>query len=317
MRAAGVRPDDPVLLVGHSQGALDAVRLAQRGGFDVRGVVTLGGPTGQLVLPDDVPELSVEHEEDPVPSLAGLPATGAAGLHRLVVRRSLYGGGAPPGPPVLPFGAGAQPHALTAYRETLALADESPDPRLRAFKDDIRPFLAARDGRIVLVRSGPADQSSATPLSGRSTSPIPQLSTREHERTEHAPPEAADDEAEADQRADPRHEQEQQAVHEQGDQPEGEQVQRERDDADRLPQHAVDDAEEQTEQQVGEHHRDRVRRVRRDVQGGRGAGGREHEGLEPQRDRVADDAHDEAAHGPTMAGLGRTRPVRARRILDP
>ncbi|HEY8317565.1 MAG TPA: hypothetical protein VIG76_01915 [Amnibacterium sp.] len=153
MRAAGVRPDDPVLLVGHSQGALDAVRLAQRGEFDVQGVVTLGGPTGQLELRGDVPELSVEHEEDPVPSLAGLPAAGAGGLHRLVVRRSLYGGGAPPGPPILPFGAGAQPHALTAYRETLALADESPDPRLVAFVDGIRPFLAARDGRIVLVRA--------------------------------------------------------------------------------------------------------------------------------------------------------------------
>ena len=88
-----------------------------------------------------------------MPSLAGLPATGAAGLHRLVVRRSLYGGGPPPGPPVLPFGAGAKPHALTAYRETLALADESPDPRLRAFEDDISPFLTARDGRIVLVRA--------------------------------------------------------------------------------------------------------------------------------------------------------------------
>jgi hypothetical protein len=100
-----------------------------------------------------VPELSVEHDEDVVPVLGGLAATGAGGLHRLVVRRSLYRGGPPPGPPVVPFGAGAKPHALTAYRETLALADASPDPRVAAFQRDVRPFLAASDGRIVLVRA--------------------------------------------------------------------------------------------------------------------------------------------------------------------
>lgn len=153
MLRAGVRPDDPVLLVGHSQGALDAVRVAQRGTFDVQGVVTLGGPTGQLLLPDDVPELSVEHDEDVVPALGGLAATGAGGLHRLVVRRSLYGGGPPPGPPLVPFAAGAKPHALTAYRETLAGADASDDPRIAAFERRLRPFLTAADGRIVLVRA--------------------------------------------------------------------------------------------------------------------------------------------------------------------
>jgi pimeloyl-ACP methyl ester carboxylesterase len=153
MRRAGVGRNDPVLLVGHSQGALDAVRLAQRGVFDVQGVVTLGGPTGQLEVPDDVPELSVEHDEDIVPALGGLSAGGAGGLRRLVVGRSLYGGAPPPGPPLVPFGAGAQPHALTAYRATLALADASPDPRIGAFERDVRPFLTASDGRIVLVRA--------------------------------------------------------------------------------------------------------------------------------------------------------------------
>jgi pimeloyl-ACP methyl ester carboxylesterase len=141
------------VLVGHSQGALDAVRLTQRGAFDVQGVVTLGGPTGQLVVPDDVPELSVEHDEDVVPALGGLAATGAGGLHRLVVRRSLYRGGPPPGPPLMPFAAGAKPHALTAYRETLALADASADPRIARFEREVRPFLTASDGRIVLVRA--------------------------------------------------------------------------------------------------------------------------------------------------------------------
>jgi hypothetical protein len=115
--------------------------------------VTLGGPTGQLVVPDDVPELSVEHDEDVVPALGGLAAAGPGGLHRLVVRRSLYRGGPPPGPPLVPFAAGAKPHALTAYRETLALADAGPDPRIAAFEREVGPFLTASGGRIVLVRA--------------------------------------------------------------------------------------------------------------------------------------------------------------------
>jgi pimeloyl-ACP methyl ester carboxylesterase len=146
MRAAGVRPDDAVLLVGHSQGALDAVRIAQHGGQRVAGVVTLGGPTGQLVLPADVPVLAVEHEEDPVPALGGAVAGGAAGLTRVVIRRRLYDHATPPP------ATGVPSHALETYAETLHLADRAPEPRLTVFRRRIAPFLAGT-GSVALYRA--------------------------------------------------------------------------------------------------------------------------------------------------------------------
>lgn len=147
MRDAGVRPDEPVLLVGHSQGALDAVRIAERGDQRLAGVVTLGGPTGQVPLSADVPVLAVEHEEDPVPVLGGAVAAGAAGRERIVVRRRLYSRADPP--PV----SGVPSHALERYAETLHEIDRSPEPRLAAFRRRLAPFLDGRTGAATLYRA--------------------------------------------------------------------------------------------------------------------------------------------------------------------
>lgn len=152
LRRAGIAATEPVLLVGHSQGALDATRIAESGGYAVAGVVTLGGPTGQIALPASLPVLAVEHAEDPVPVLGGLAAGGGAGLRRLVVRRRLYASGPPPGSPLVPFSAGAAPHAVPDYRATLALADRSADPRIAGFERRIAPFLSGRTGSARLVR---------------------------------------------------------------------------------------------------------------------------------------------------------------------
>ena len=164
MAQAGIGADEPVLLVGHSQGALDAVRVAEDGGYRVDGVVGFGGPTGQIVLPDDVPVLAVEHDEDLVPVLGGTAAGGAAGLRRLVVRRSLPDGG---------FGAATSPataafpaHDLGAYRRTIAAAETAGDGRVDAFRADTAPFLDAGDGTATRYRArrvspGPAPTAAA------------------------------------------------------------------------------------------------------------------------------------------------------------
>jgi pimeloyl-ACP methyl ester carboxylesterase len=144
MRDAGVGRDEPVLLVGHSQGALNAVRVAEDGGYRVGGVVQLGGPTGQITLPDDVPVLAVEHDEDLVTALGGTAASGAAGLRRLVVRRSLPDGGF--GVPTSPATAAFPAHDLGAYRRTLAAAESSDDARVAAFTRRIGMFLDADHG---------------------------------------------------------------------------------------------------------------------------------------------------------------------------
>ena len=144
MRAAGIGADEPVLLVGHSQGALNAVRVAQDGGYLVGGVVQFGGPTGQVALPASVPVLAVEHDEDLVPVLGGTAASGAEGLRRVVVRRSLPDGGF--GVVTSEATAAFPAHDLGAYRRTIAAAEAAGDERVVAFTGSIGPFLDGRQG---------------------------------------------------------------------------------------------------------------------------------------------------------------------------
>ena len=77
MRAAGVRPDDHVLLVGHSLGGMVAVTAARdavrSGRFDVTDVITAGSPVARTVgtVPSSVRVLALENEHDVVPHLDG------------------------------------------------------------------------------------------------------------------------------------------------------------------------------------------------------------------------------------------------------
>jgi hypothetical protein len=73
MTAAGVRPHDPVLLVGHSLGGMEAASLLAHGsGFDVTHVVTAGSPiAGVPDYPSGSHVLSLENRGDLVPLLDG------------------------------------------------------------------------------------------------------------------------------------------------------------------------------------------------------------------------------------------------------
>ncbi|MDN4171990.1 hypothetical protein QWY28_03450 [Nocardioides sp. SOB77] len=73
MHRAGIGPDDPVLLVGHSQGGMVAAAvLAGAGPFHVTDVVTAGSPTAHLDgFPPGSHVLSLEHRGDLVPLLDG------------------------------------------------------------------------------------------------------------------------------------------------------------------------------------------------------------------------------------------------------
>lgn len=76
MAQAGIPPGEPVQIVGHSQGGIAAVAVANDpdvlAAYDVRTVVTVGSPVGALTVPDDVAALHVETTTDAVPAADGV-----------------------------------------------------------------------------------------------------------------------------------------------------------------------------------------------------------------------------------------------------
>lgn len=78
MREAGIPPDAPVNLLGHSQGGIVAARVAEavsraEGGrtYRIDNVVTAGSPVDHVELLDDISVLSLVNEYDLVPRLDG------------------------------------------------------------------------------------------------------------------------------------------------------------------------------------------------------------------------------------------------------
>ena len=103
-----------VIFAGYSLGGIAAAQLAAQGGFDVGGVVTIGSPVGQVHLPTNVPVLSIQHNNDPIPSATGTvnPLT----ENWATVSREAK----------LPLGSPAlSAHDLDKYCETLGLVDKT------------------------------------------------------------------------------------------------------------------------------------------------------------------------------------------------
>jgi hypothetical protein len=73
MREAGIGPHEPVLLVGHSLGGMEAASLLAKGSrFDITHVVTAGSPIGgESGYPPGTHVLSLENRGDVVPLLDG------------------------------------------------------------------------------------------------------------------------------------------------------------------------------------------------------------------------------------------------------
>ncbi len=75
LRQAGAGPNDPVLLVGHSQGGLVAMSAAETaartGEFHVTHVITAGAPIAGSPVPHGTQVLSLENSNDTVPQLDG------------------------------------------------------------------------------------------------------------------------------------------------------------------------------------------------------------------------------------------------------
>jgi hypothetical protein len=114
MVEAGLGPESPVQFTGYSQGGGTAAQLAASGDFDVRGLVTFGGPTGQVPVPESIPTVIVEHRDDLVAALGGRQDNS----HAVVVERWATEGADLEGAELLPG------HRIAGYQETAALMDD-------------------------------------------------------------------------------------------------------------------------------------------------------------------------------------------------
>lgn len=126
MAEAGIGPHDPVLLVGHSLGGMEAASLLAHGsGFDVTHVVTAGSPiAGIHDYPAGSHVLSLENRDDLVPLLDG--HDNADSVAQVTVRfddheTSIAGN-----------------HDLRHYVDGATAADVSTDPSIREQLDSLR-----------------------------------------------------------------------------------------------------------------------------------------------------------------------------------
>lgn len=70
MAQAGIGSDDPVMLVGFSQGGIMAGHLAAyNSDYNWQAVVASGAPIDHMPIPSDIDVVSVQHNGDPVPRL--------------------------------------------------------------------------------------------------------------------------------------------------------------------------------------------------------------------------------------------------------
>lgn len=144
MRATGVRPGEPVLLVGHSQGGLIAAAVAAdpmvRREFAISHVLTSGAPVASVPVPDQVQVLSIEHTDDLVPRLDG-------SANRDRPNWVTVSTAAPT--TELPAADRAEPlaaHRLELYRRTAQRIDESSDPSIVRWRAGLAPFLDRASG---------------------------------------------------------------------------------------------------------------------------------------------------------------------------
>lgn len=138
LRAAGVAAHEPVLLVGHSQGGMVAVRAAQElhGRYAVSHVVTAGSPVGGMAPPPGVQVLSLENRYDVVPLADG--KDNREGQVTVVFEHQT--------------GTVAGNHGtFSAYVPAAHALDRSADEAVRAWLDGAEAFLA-----------GPGERTAAT-----------------------------------------------------------------------------------------------------------------------------------------------------------
>lgn len=134
---AGVGPGDPVQFTGYSQGGAVAARLAASGEYATAGLVSFGGPTGQIEVPTAIPTVFVEHTDDVVAGAGG----DQQNEHAVIVSRRAADDVDFDSAEFLPA------HRRPAYTETAIAMDAAREDRLA----DARARLGAFTQGSVLV----------------------------------------------------------------------------------------------------------------------------------------------------------------------
>ncbi|GAA2510818.1 alpha/beta hydrolase [Pilimelia columellifera] len=137
LRRAGAGPDDPVMLVGHSQGGLVAAQAARDSGaggfaFNVTHVVAVGAPIGHVVAPSHVQVLSLENRHDIVPRLDAAENRDRPNVTTVSFDSQLGS-------------IGANHSTSRSYLPAAVALDASPTPSVRAFRDSAVAFMPTED----------------------------------------------------------------------------------------------------------------------------------------------------------------------------
>ena len=151
-RSGHAGADDPVLLVGHSQGGMLAAALAGdpvfRRAHRVTHLVTTGAPVALFPVPASVRVLSVEHADDPVPRLDLTPNPASTSWLTVLA-------------PAATRPVDLTRHRLAGYVDTVRVAEAAPRGTvtgLDAWQASAGDFLAApvrSVSEVVVERAGP------------------------------------------------------------------------------------------------------------------------------------------------------------------
>jgi hypothetical protein len=126
MKQAGIKPNDEVLFVGHSQGGMVAGNLAMHpAGYIAAGLVTIGAPIAQLKL-TKLPVMAIEHVNDPIPNVSGKvnPLT----KNWVTIQRTSLASESD---------APMHSHSLNSYKNTTEKVDSSKSKGISNIKDQL------------------------------------------------------------------------------------------------------------------------------------------------------------------------------------
>lgn len=137
MARAGIKPGEEVLLAGHSQGGMTAVRLANDPAvtqlFTIAGVMTFGAPVGHIPVPN-VPTLNVRHVQDGVPAIDGSAIPEVTDPQQVTVVRTLEDG--------------VPEHDMATYIETMEVVEEGAFPGLTDWQRDTAHLFAGEGDEV-------------------------------------------------------------------------------------------------------------------------------------------------------------------------